>query len=326
MGESTFSVEAMIRGYHVYKDIWTAVVNEQLRCQREPYNTSDPFAVAVVKDDTTVGHVPRKISAICSLFLRKKGAILCEVTGSRRYSEDLPQGGLEIPCILKFRGNMMDIDKVSKLIESAMHSNSTQLSPPDKKRKLEPSTARMEEPQRWVQHEGIVLTIRDKKSILEGEMLNDEHVNFAQQLLKAQFSSLNGLRSTLLQSKKQPLSECSQALQIIHSRGNHWIAASTVSISDGTVRVYDSVYDTLDEDTKSIISAIFHSNHFPHIKVVVPIQKQKGGRDCGLFSIANITAVAFHLDPTTITFDQTIMRQHLVQCMEKHALMPFPTK
>ena len=153
----------------------------------------------------------------------------------------------------------MDIDKVSNLIESAMHSNSTQLSPPDKKRKLEPSTARMEEPQRWVQHEGIVLTTRDKKSIQEGEMLNDEHVNFAQQLLKAQFSSLNGLRSTLLQSKKQPLSECSQALQIIHSRGNHWIAASTVSVSDGTVRVYDSVYDTLDEDTQSIVSAMYVS-------------------------------------------------------------------
>ena len=84
MGESTISVEAMIRGYHVYKDIWTAVINEQLRCQREPYNTADPFAVAVVKDDTTVGHVPRKISAICSLFLRKKGAKLLEVGDIRK--------------------------------------------------------------------------------------------------------------------------------------------------------------------------------------------------------------------------------------------------
>lgn len=188
-----------------------------------------------------------------------------------------------------------------------------------------PSTEKMEEPQRRV-HEGIVLTTKDKTSILKGEMLNDEHVSFAQQLLKVQLSSLKGLCSTLFQSKKQSLTECRQALQIVHSRGNNWIAALTVNINDGTVHVYDSVCDTLDEDTKSIISAMFHSTQFHHAKLVVPTQKQKGGRDCGLFSIANITAIAFNLDPTTITFDQTIMREHLVQCMEKHALMPFPTK
>ena len=29
---------------------------------------------------------------------------MCEVTGSRRASVDLPQGGLEVPCTLKFVG------------------------------------------------------------------------------------------------------------------------------------------------------------------------------------------------------------------------------
>ncbi len=32
---ASFSVEAMVRGYHAYKDIWTAVVGEELPCQRE---------------------------------------------------------------------------------------------------------------------------------------------------------------------------------------------------------------------------------------------------------------------------------------------------
>ena len=52
------SMEAMIRGYHVYRDVWSAVVDEELACKREPFNASDPFAVAVVKGDTTIGHVP----------------------------------------------------------------------------------------------------------------------------------------------------------------------------------------------------------------------------------------------------------------------------
>ncbi len=53
---ASFSVEAMVRGYHAYKDIWTAVVGEELPCQRE-LERADPFAVAVLKDEPIVGHV-----------------------------------------------------------------------------------------------------------------------------------------------------------------------------------------------------------------------------------------------------------------------------
>ncbi len=52
-----FSVEAMVRGYHAYKDIWTAVVGEELPCQRERANPWDPFAVAVLKDEAIVAGV-----------------------------------------------------------------------------------------------------------------------------------------------------------------------------------------------------------------------------------------------------------------------------
>ena len=47
------TVDVMIRGYYIYRDIWSAVVDEQLTCKREP---SDLFAIVVV---TTVRHVPR---------------------------------------------------------------------------------------------------------------------------------------------------------------------------------------------------------------------------------------------------------------------------
>ena len=46
------TVDAMIRGYHVYRHIWSAVVDEQLTCERESFNSVDPFAVAVMKGDT----------------------------------------------------------------------------------------------------------------------------------------------------------------------------------------------------------------------------------------------------------------------------------
>ena len=60
----------------------------------------DPFAVAVMKNGTIIGHVPRKISSVCSLFLDRNGSITCCVTGHKRYLHDLTQGGIEIPCTL----------------------------------------------------------------------------------------------------------------------------------------------------------------------------------------------------------------------------------
>ena len=52
--------------------------------------------MAVVRSAVTVGHVPKKISSVCSMFLRRGGAIKCHVTASKRHSKDLSQGGLEI--------------------------------------------------------------------------------------------------------------------------------------------------------------------------------------------------------------------------------------
>ena len=76
-GTETLSVEAMVRGYHVYQDIWDTALGEQLSCKREPGNRKDPFAVAVVRALVTVGHVPKKISSVCSMFLLRGGTIHC---------------------------------------------------------------------------------------------------------------------------------------------------------------------------------------------------------------------------------------------------------
>ncbi len=50
----------MVRGYHTDQSVWTAVVGEELPCQRETVNLRDPFVVAVLKDEAIVGHVSRK--------------------------------------------------------------------------------------------------------------------------------------------------------------------------------------------------------------------------------------------------------------------------
>lgn len=104
----TYQRYLCIRGYHIYNEIWTAIVGEELICQREPTNPSDRYAVAVMRSGQIIGHLPRKVSRACSIFIRRGGSITCVVTGGRRYSSDLPQGGLEIPCKVKFTAKKDD--------------------------------------------------------------------------------------------------------------------------------------------------------------------------------------------------------------------------
>ena len=77
----------------------------------------DCYTVAVKKPGTgeTVGHLPRKVSRRCSMFLQSGGIITATVTGRRRYSSDLVQCGLEILCQLRFCGNEKEIVKLKKL-------------------------------------------------------------------------------------------------------------------------------------------------------------------------------------------------------------------
>ena len=108
-------MELCIRGYHIYKDIWLAENDQILSCQREIRNRKDPYAVAVTKDGATVGHLPRKVARMCSLFIRRGGTIKCIVNGRKRYSRDLPQGGLEIPCTAVFTGTREEIERFKRL-------------------------------------------------------------------------------------------------------------------------------------------------------------------------------------------------------------------
>ena len=74
-------------------------VGEHLPCRRETTNLADRFAVAVMKGETVVGHIPGEISNVCSIFIRKGGSIFCLTTRSRRFSQIFRKEALN-PCIL----------------------------------------------------------------------------------------------------------------------------------------------------------------------------------------------------------------------------------
>ena len=100
--EEFFERKCCIGGYHVYEEVWEAAVGESL-CEREAQKCFRSIRCGCEKG-TIIRHLPRKVSWVCSLFLPRRGTIECTVTGRRKYSADLAQGGLEVPCSA-FQGN-----------------------------------------------------------------------------------------------------------------------------------------------------------------------------------------------------------------------------
>ena len=152
----------------------------------------------------TVGHVPRKSSTICSVFIRRGGSIRCRVTGSRRYSQDLPQGGLEIPCLLLFDGTEKDTLKAERLVKAALVTDVPESTPKSTLKRAKSCTGsdcgRGSSKIRKLNHPGLEMETL-LESIISGDKLSDLHVNYAQQLLQCQFPHLKGLQSTLFQLK-----------------------------------------------------------------------------------------------------------------------------
>ena len=59
--------------------------------------------MALKYSGVTMGHVPKFLSKITYFYIRNGGKLLVRITGRRRFSNDLPQGGMELPALYKFK-------------------------------------------------------------------------------------------------------------------------------------------------------------------------------------------------------------------------------
>ena len=171
----------------------------------------------------------------------------------------------------------------------------------------------------WVTFNGLELTMADKHIISSGDLLSDKHMNFAQGLLRRQHQELTGLQSTLLLATHRNPAIPSPSLQIVHTRVNHWIVATTLGYPHGSPKVCDSLCDSTDQPTSTLLSSLYGSS--PKIEKG---PKQVGVKDCGVYAIATATLLASGGNPESVTIDQPAMRGHLLKCFENFQLTPFP--
>ena len=115
-----------------------------------------------------------------------------------------------------------------------------------------------------------------EEDIVMGQELSDLEINFAQDLLKGQNPKVSGLQLTLFQERSKVFSSdfTTNSIQIILCKArHHWVTVSTIYSKLDQVKVFDTMF-----------------------------KRQKGGKHCGLFSIAIVTALAFGLHPSKQSF------------------------
>ena len=182
--------------------------------------------------------------------------------------------------------------------------------------------------QPWVCLANLTLSLVDKTTLISGNLLNDNHINAAQVLLKNQFSHIGGFTDTLLVSYQHATGIKSSSTSVsnitqIHNLPGHWL----VSQSHGqSVIVYDSLYPGLTRPLRDQLVYVYKSLAkvcLLQVKLRC-CQKQSGFVDCGLFAIANAVALAQGIYPGAVIFEQSQMRQHLQQCLEKKEITMFP--
>ena len=103
---------------HVCKDVWKPAIGKIFHAQQELDNAVDKFALRVVKNNETVGHLLCEYSRILWYLIARGGKKCLEVTGRIRHCKQLC-GGMEIPCRLVFScSTKVKIDRLKELVEN----------------------------------------------------------------------------------------------------------------------------------------------------------------------------------------------------------------
>ena len=96
--EREFSAACCIRGYHIYNWTQWTVETGSILTKRPGALVEDKYTIAIIYNNQTVGHVPKFLPKLSFFFLKHRATLTVKVMGERRYSFDLPQGGMEIPA------------------------------------------------------------------------------------------------------------------------------------------------------------------------------------------------------------------------------------
>ena len=171
------------------------------------------------------------------------------------------------------------------------------------------------------------LTARDLKSISNNQALNDTVIQVFQAMIQQQYPEMGGLQDPVLGTNLTfSIYQSKPFLQILYNGSFHWIAVSTYECEPGENYYMDSLFQgRIADKVKQQICSITHSStDFLKIKVLL-VQQKTNGVDCGIYAVTFVLYYAMlKRYPTEVTFNQSLMRHHLLRALAANKLEEFP--
>ncbi|OCT77163.1 hypothetical protein XELAEV_18032359mg [Xenopus laevis] len=170
---------------------------------------------------------------------------------------------------------------------------------------------------------GLKLTTRQKQILQGCDWLEDDIIDAAQAMLKRQFGA-DGLQS-VIEAQWQVVPVCGPAVQIhFDSDRNHWLASCFRS---DRVEIMDSLKSSKLSNSMKRQIPEYYGEVAPDplgSLIQLKVHQQPNGNDCGVYAIANVCELLANGDPTGCRYDEKRMRQHLIECLERGEITPFP--
>ena len=162
-------------------------------------------------------------------------------------------------------------------------------------------------------------------AIIENKWLSDELLNLAQTILFKNFPLIRGFEDTTLGPLNMFSVQTGEFIQVLHEN-NHWVTVSSPTESPiSVVYLYDSSQkESLNKNLVKQIARLRKSED-AELRIISKAVLQQGNRcDCGIFAIAFATDIAYNHKPEQRTYNQSVIRKHLLAQLENKTMTPFP--
>ena len=116
--------------------------------------------------------------------------------------------------------------------------------------------------------------------------------------------------------------------QVLHEN-NYCVLVS--SPTESAVKTVVYLYDSLQKESlnKNLDKQIarFRKSEGAELRIISKVVQQQGnGYDCGIFAIAFATDIAYNRKPEQRTYNQSVMRKHLLAQLENETMTPVPQR
>ena len=159
------------------------------------------------------------------------------------------------------------------------------------------------------------------------EWLNEPLIDAGQRMLREKFPNTTGLHDVCFcDTLSFPHDPPEGVVQILNVANSHWVCISSKDCKPGTIMVYDSLRSgDLPLSVKEVIAALLKCDKKKIFLLFPDVQQQPNSSSCGLFALANAYTLCEGKDPTKVKYDVSLMRTHLLHCVQKHEFTAFPS-